>query len=206
MDESWVIVLKNDLQKKKTGYLKKEIIDAAKFVISVFLIVAIGYVVFNYVPFIAKYDHYVIATDSMEPVINVGDVVIIDTGIKAEDLEVNQIIAFYADIRGDGRQVVVVHYLDSISEVDGIRTYRTRPEISDDIDPWKLDDSDIVGIKVATIPKIGPILLFAQSTVGRIVLIADVILMYVLISAYFPAKPKKKSANEGNNEQLTKEE
>lgn len=172
-----------------------------KFIISVVVILISGYVVLNYVPFIAKYDHYVIATNSMEPVINVGDVVIIDTGVGLDDLETNQIIAFYADIRGDGKKQVVVHYLDSITEVEGERIFRTRPEISDDIDPWKLKDSDIVGAHVLTIPKIGPFLLFAQSTIGRVVLIADIVVIYIIISVAFPSKDKKKKMNDITNKE-----
>jgi len=182
-----VIVLKN----KKCKALNQSTLNAIKFVFSVILIFTIGYLVFNYVPFIAKYNHYVIATNSMEPIINVGDIVIIDTGIDHEDLEEGQIIAFYADIRGNGEKVVVVHYLDTIITTDGVRTYRTRPEINDDLDPWTLQDFEIVGAHVATIGKVGPILLFAQSTIGRIVIIADVVIIYILMSA-FPSKKTKK--------------
>lgn len=182
-----MIVLKN----KKCKALNQSTLNAIKFVFSVILIFTIGYLVFNYVPFIAKYNHYVIATNSMEPIINVGDIVIIDTGIDHEDLEEGQIIAFYADIRGNGEKVVVVHYLDTIITTDGVRTYRTRPEINDDLDPWTLQDFEIVGAHVATIGKVGPILLFAQSTIGRIVIIADVVIIYILMSA-FPSKKTKK--------------
>ncbi|PKL00679.1 MAG: signal peptidase I [Tenericutes bacterium HGW-Tenericutes-1] len=179
------------MKNKKCKALNQSTLNAIKFVFSVILIFTIGYLVFNYVPFIAKYNHYVIATNSMEPIINVGDIVIIDTGIDHEDLEEGQIIAFYADIRGNGEKVVVVHYLDTIITTDGVRTYRTRPEINDDLDPWTLQDFEIVGAHVATIGKVGPILLFAQSTIGRIVIIADVVIIYILMSA-FPSKKTKK--------------
>ena len=175
----------------KSFKYKKDLIEMIKFVISVILIITIGYVVLNYVPFIAKYNHYVIATNSMEPVINVGDIVIIDSDVDLDDLKEDQIIAFYADIRGAGNKRVVVHYLDSVTEEDGVRIFRTRPEIDDDIDPWKLKDADIIGNHVLTIPKIGPFLLFAQSTIGRIVLVADIVVIYIIISIAFPSKNKK---------------
>lgn len=188
----------NDKEKKLNKH-QKDIVEMIKFIISVFFIVLIGYVVLNYVPFIAKYDHYVIATNSMEPVINVGDVVIINTDVKGNELHEGQIIAFYADIRGDGIKQVVVHYLDLVTEVDGENIYRTKPEISDDLDPWTLKDGDIVGIHVLTIPKIGPFLLFAQSTVGRIVLVADIVVIYVVVSIAFPSKNKKKKISNETN-------
>lgn len=180
---------------KKPSFLKNEkVLGALKFVVSVVLIIALGYVLLNYVPFIAKYDHYVIVTNSMEPTINVGDIVIINTDVTYEELEAGQIIAFKADIRGDGREEVVVHYLFSVTETDGVRTYRSKPEISEDIDPWTLEDSDIVGTYVLKIPKIGPILLFAQSTIGRIVILADLVVIYALLS-FFPSTKKPKKPN-----------
>jgi len=177
-----------------------------KFILSVAIILGLGYVIFNYVPFIAKYDHYIIATNSMEPVINVGDIVIINTDVELDNLEEGQIIAFYADIRGDGKEVVVVHYLYSITETDGVRTYRTKPEISDDIDPWTLVDEDIVGTHEASIRKIGPFILFAQSTIGRIVIIVDVIVIYIILSVFSSSKKSKKPNNQIKTEDQKTEE
>jgi len=180
-------------EKKRRPLLKNgKVVGFVRFVLGVAVIIAIGYVVFNHVPFIAKYDPYVIVTDSMEPVINVGDIVIIDTDVAYEDLEPGQIIAFYADITGDGHRHVVVHYLQSVTTTDDGRAYRTKPEVSEDIDPWILTDSDIVGIRVGTIPKIGPILMFAQSTIGRVVIILDVLIIYALFSYFRGPQPVKK--------------
>ena len=173
--------MKQPKQPKKGGFLR--------FVIGVALLLVTGYLVITYVPFFSKYDHYVIGSDSMEPVIMVGDVVIIDTTYSLDAMKVGDIIAFRADIHQDGNIVVVVHYLYSITEVDGVRTFQTKPEISNSPDGWELVDADIVGLHVLTIPKIGPILLFAQSTVGRIVIIGDVVLIYVVLEMF---KPKKK--------------
>ncbi|XMB72876.1 hypothetical protein RJI07_02945 [Mycoplasmatota bacterium WC30] len=163
-----------------------------RFLISVFLILSIGYLVLNYVPFIAKYDSYVIGSGSMEPVIMTGDAVIIDTHVSLDDLAEEDIIAFYADVQGDETKEVIVHYLDSISDVDGVRVFKTRPEVSDQVDSWDLLDEDIVGIHVLTISKIGSFLLFAQSTIGRIVLIADILIIYIIVEAFSKPKNSKK--------------
>ncbi len=193
-------------KKKKSGFnLSKKTIDLIKFIVSIVIIFIMGYIVFNYVPFVAQYDHYVIATDSMEPVIDVGDIVIIDTDINLEELTEGQIIAFYADIRGDGVKRVVVHYLDDIKEVDGEVIYKTKPEISDSQDPWELTADDIVGIKVLTIPKVGPFLLFAQSSIGRIVLLLDIVMIYMILSLFPKKETKKSSRSETTQEEKTEE-
>ena len=193
-------------KKTKSGLnLSKKTTDLIKFIASIVIIFVMGYIVFNYVPFVAQYDHYVIATNSMEPVIDVGDIVIIDTDINLEELTEGQIIAFYADIRGDGVKRVVVHYLDEIKEIDGEVTYKTKPEISDSQDPWELTEDDIVGLKVLTIPKVGPFLLFAQSTIGRIVLLLDIAMIYLILSM-FPKKKTKDSSLKETSQEEKKEE
>lgn len=168
------------LHKKNTGWVR--------FFLSVAIIIGLGYVILNYVPFISKYDHYVIVTGSMEPIIMTGDVVIIDSSVQPEDIEIGQIIAFHADINEDGTDEVIVHYLYSLNVIDGETTYKTKPEVSDNVDPWDLKSEDILGIHVLTIPKIGPFLLFAQSTLGKIVLVVDIGIIYLLSELFSSSK------------------
>lgn len=175
---------------------KKPIHKAFRFFLSVGLILAIGYVTLNYVPFIAKYDHYAIATGSMEPIIMTGDVVIIDNSVDVDDLETGQIVAFYADIRDNGTEEVVVHYLYSIEEIDGDNVYRTKPAINDRLDPWELTDDDILGVHVLTVKNIGSFLMFAQSTLGRIILIVDLVVIYLILEIFSSSKKKEKESKE----------
>jgi len=179
--------------KKKPTKLNKTI----RFFLGVVLIFAIGFVIINYVPFIAKYDNYVIATGSMEPVISVRDVVLIDSSTTIEEIKVGDIIAFNVDINLDGIDEVVVHYLYSVEEIDGELVIKTKPEISDQADEWDLTEDDILGKHVMTIRKLGGFLLFAASTFGKVVLIIDIVVIYLIIE--FLADPKKEKKNEKKN-------
>lgn len=174
------------LSKKDNMFFK-----SIRFFVSIALILGIGYVLLNYVPFIEKYDQYVIVSGSMEPVIMTGDAVIIDHSVDLDDLNQGNIIAFNADIHDDGVDEVVVHYLYSVEYIDGVRTFRTKPEISDDIDDWVLTDEDILGIHVKTIPNIGSFLGFASSTMGKIVLVFDIIIIYLMVEIVSNPKDKK---------------
>lgn len=178
---------------KKSNKIKK----AIRFFLSVIGIIVVGYLILNYVPFIAKYDSYVIVTGSMDPVISERDVVIIDTSKTIDDMEVGQIIAFYADIDDDGENDdIVVHYLYSVSE-DGVDVViRTKPEISDSLDDWILNEEDIIGAHVATLRGVGSILMFATSTIGRVVLIFDVLIIYLLIEMFSDDGKKKKKSDD----------
>ena len=159
-----------------------------RFFLSLIVIFSLGYIVFNYVPFIAKYNHYVIVTGSMEPKINIGDVVIIDTGKDVNEIFEQDIIAFYVDIYDDGTDEVIVHYVYSVTGEGDDKVFRTYSEMDDDPDEWILSKDDIIGIHVLTIPKIGPFILFAQSTIGRIVLAIDIVVIYLLVEFFFKKK------------------
>jgi signal peptidase len=192
MDEDKMIIEETKNIKIKKQRSKKN--KAIRFFISVIIILLAGYGIINYVPFIAKYDHYVIATGSMEPVISVRDIVIIDSSVTIDELNVGEIIAFNIDINDDDIDDVVVHYIFSIDEEEGEIVIRTKPEISDQVDVWELSVDDILGKHVLTIKKLGGIMLFASSTVGKIVLIFDVIAVYLIFE--FLADPKKKKPEE----------
>ena len=174
--------------KRKKIILNKTI----KFVIGLIIIIAVGYGVLNYVPFIAKYDQYVIATGSMDPIIAIRDIVIIDPSKTIDDFEVGEIIAFNVDINDDGEDDVVVHYLYSVEEIDGEIIIRTKPAISEQIDAWELSPEDIVGKHVGTIRKLGGFLLFASSTFGKVVLLVDIVAVYLIIEFLFEPDKKKK--------------
>ncbi len=162
-----------------------------RFFLSVAVLFGIGYVIFNYVPFIAKYNHYVIVSGSMEPVIMTYDVVIIDTSVNVDDLNPDDIIAFHTTV--DGNEIIVVHYIYSITEENGetkILTYSEKTTL----DEWVLSGDDVIGIYKYTIPNIGRMVLFLESTIGKIVLVADLLIIYIIVDVFFDSDKKKKDS------------
>lgn len=177
-------------------YIKKiSKIKPIRFIISIGLIILIGYLVLNYVPFVSKYNAYVVQTGSMEPLIMKRDLVIINTDASIDDLDSSQspIIAFKTDINDDGIKEIVVHYLDSVVEEEGVKTYLTKAAVSDELDTWSLSEVDIVGVHVNTVSGLGGILLFVQSSIGKIVVIADILIIYLLIDVVFDHRKKELS-------------
>lgn len=162
-----------------------------RFFLSVAVLFGIGYVIFNYVPFIAKYNHYVIVSGSMEPVIMTYDVVIIDTSVNVDDLNPDDIIAFHTTV--DGNEIIVVHYIYSITEENGetkILTYSEKTTL----DEWVLSGDDVIGIYKYTIPNIGRMVLFLESTIGKIVLVGDLLIIYIIVDVFFDSDKKKKDS------------
>ena len=174
-----------------------------KFFISAILGLVAIYSIINYVPYFANRQSLVIITHSMSPLINVGDLAIINKDYDISTLEVNDIIAFNTDINDDGKTEIVVHYI-ALIENDGLGNYtiRTRREgVTEQIDwdSWQLDENDIVGVYNFKIIGIGKLLLFLSSTFGKFVAAVNLIVIFFVIDYFKKEKEEKEQATKKYN-------
>jgi len=149
---------------------------------------------------------YNVITQSMEPVLNVNDLIIVKN-FDVEDLEIDDIITFYADIDYNGEKEIVTHYINSIaqnSEGDYvIRTNRYHDEDEDAIvDTWILYEDDVLGLYSFKIPYLGYVTEFFKSPFGiaAIVVNAGIIAAIVIL-----IKREKKESIITKEEQEEKE-
>lgn len=178
---------------ENTKVKSKRIRKIFSIVFTIFLVYVAITLIFENVAFLNRYEHFVIVSDSMEPTINVGDVVIINNATEPDTLQSGDIIAFETTI--NDQLVTVVHYIHDIEISNDQRIFTTIAENADNPDVWSLNDDDITGTYVLRIPQIGRFLLFAQSPVGRMVIIIDIILIYLLYRMFF--KRDKKEGEKG---------
>ncbi|KFZ27186.1 MAG: Signal peptidase I W [Candidatus Izimaplasma bacterium HR2] len=156
----------------KKSNLLKNIRTGLFFVVSAILILYIAISIFmpeNTVK-IFGFKPYVVITDSMEPHINVHDLIIVKNP-KADELVVEDIITFYADINYDGEKEIVTHYIYSINNnTDGDLLFKTHPYYEDDeevfADNWTLGEDDVLGQHVITVPYVGAVVQFVKSPFG----------------------------------------
>lgn len=183
----------------KKDELIKHTIEIVKFIFIIALVYVVFLLAFRFVPFLSRYDHYVILTGSMEPTIDVGEIVIIDTEISPKELVEGDIVAFYIDLNNDGEDEVVVHYIDEVIPygIDTLR-FKTHSEVSDTQDPWTVEESDIIGIYAYQFDSIGKLLLFANSLLGKIVIILDIVLLYMFVQ--YIKKPNQKETDKISTE------
>jgi len=127
------------------------------------------------VPLFGRYHHFVIVSDSMEPTIDVHDVVIID---ESKSYQAGDIIAFETTI--NDQSVRVVHYVDEIVSTGNGDEIYTRSENGAQ-DDWVLSHDDVIGTYVNSVPRIGVFLNFLSSTIGRIVLLINIIGIVVIV-------------------------
>lgn len=123
------------------------------------------------------FNPYVVITNSMEPYIDVNDLIFVKNA-KVDELVVEDIITFYADVNYDGKKEIVTHYIYSITDgVDGKLVFRTHRyyENAADVSPdgWVLGEDDILGQYMFKIPKVGAVILFIKSPFGIAALLVN---------------------------------
>ena len=136
---------------------------------------------------------YVVITESMEPVINVNDLIFVKNP-KISELEVDDIVTFYADINYDGEKEVVTHYIYSIDvNADGDTVFRTHPYFENEADYmpdfWVLGEDDILGQYMFKISKVGAFVQFVQSPFG---IAAMVVNIGVIVGIVYLIKKREK--------------
>jgi len=129
---------------------------------------------------IFRFQPFVVVTESMEPVINVNDM-IIATPFDIEEAKVGDIITFEADIDFNGTKEVVTHYIYSIDrtgETPIIRTNRHFEEGEEIVpDTWLLTSNDIIGTHSTTIKYAGLLVGFLKSTLGIAVIVFNIVII-----------------------------
>jgi len=142
---------------------------------------------------------YVVISPSMEPDINVNDLVVV-VKVKEESLEVGDVISFYTylptsrvDEFGDRVYLksVVTHYLAAINDDGTDITYKThRAGVADDAyddwndihgDPTDLNFEDIIGEVSYTIPKVGVILKVFTNPIMVILIVVNVSIVVAVV-------------------------
>ena len=145
------------------------------------------------VPGIAGFMPFIVATDSMEPVIMTGDIIISKDISDAEkaNLKVDDIITFY-DPEGSGTSVLT-HRIKEVKVEDGVTYYVTAGDnnlrlLKGDstnkrgYDPKPVASDKIIGTYTnIRVPFVGNIAMFMQTTGG---LITCIVVPLVLLVAY----------------------
>lgn len=127
-----------------------------------------------------KFQHFVISSTSMEPVLNMGDIVFVKP-INVETLEKDTIISFYYDIKLEGKKDIITHFFDHTEIVDEKVVYRTKRAGTTRIDSWRIPEEDLLGEYLFHLEGIGKIILFFNHPLGFRVFLIDIVIVYLII-------------------------
>ena len=148
---------------------------------------------------IFRFKSFVVVSASMEPDINVNDLVII-VKVDPEKLEVGDAISFYTylptnqvDDEGDTIYLrsVVTHYLRDIQSSGDSLIYKTQGAIADPLDydewndingdPVEITESDIIGKVALVIPFIGIIMKIFYNPILLLLIAINILIVVVII-------------------------
>lgn len=150
------------------------------------------------------YRTFVILTDSMEPVIPTGSVVIVKNLKENEEPKKDDIISFNVDRLGE--EAVFTHYYrGSEIQEDGSTRYLTEAALADRYDDYISYREDIIGIYVFHIPYVGKYALFLKSPFAliEIGIIMFIMIIYEILWSKFD-KEERKALEESDQQEEPK--
>lgn len=135
-------------------------------------IIVNSYVNPDEVPSFLGYKPFIVLSDSMNPVINSGDLVITKE-TEAGALNVGDIISYRS---GDS---VVTHRIAEITETDGALSFITKGDANNTEDGKPVSADMVEGTTLSILPKLGNVALYMQTPVGMLVCIGIPVLLLV---------------------------
>jgi signal peptidase len=142
---------------------------------------------------------FIITSDSMEPVLEVNDLIVIKQ-VDEEDIQKNDIITFYTYLSEIGQYGYVTHNVVDIIEQEGETVYITQGErhYSDSVDRWFDENGDPINITIEEvegeyvfkIPKVGYIKALIIDPIFLGVILINGFVIYITVR--FIRKTKQK--------------
>jgi signal peptidase len=158
--------------------------------VAILVIIIAGLVFVHFSP---NYNMYVVRSGSMEPVINVGDAVVIGPldGPFGDGLQDGSVVTYRHGAE------LITHRVLSI-EGDALVT---KGDAVEDPDPWPVTRQDIRGVYLFRIPYIGYASSFIRTPLGRYVaiLVPGAILVALL---FREARKRKKAQTQHDDEEV----
>lgn len=161
---------------------RKNINNRIKKIVFIFIIIMLYNITLLYISYIDKfetpsfyiYEAYMIETTSMEPTLNVNDVIIIKR-CKEENLKKGDIITY--KINGE----IITHRIVEIvqEEITGTNQYITKGDNNNVEDEDYVLFSDIEGKMIMKIPKLGSIVGFMKNGIIIILIILIFLIIYL---------------------------
>ncbi len=153
------------------------------------------------VPGIGGVSPMIVLTESMDPQIKAGDIILIKA-IEAEDVEVGDVISFF-DPAGNGTSVVTHRVKDKKVE-GGVIKFQTKGDNNNTEDRLWVSENALVGEWTGfRIPLIGHIALFMQTSYGLVICI--LVPLGLLVGYEVWRRRKEDTSKQGDMEALMQE-
>ena len=134
-----------------------------------------------------EYPLLAVASGSMIPTLNVGDLIVVQGGLDVDDIiaeyETGDIVVFHKPSNPD--ELIVHRAVEKTND-----ELRTKGDNNAHPDYWKVTDDELVGKVVGNIPYLGHVPLFVHTSTG-IMIILLVIVVLILLEFVIPIAREK---------------
>lgn len=128
-------------------------------------------------PSIFGYGIYFVKTGSMEPTISTGSLVVVKAR-DSEDIKAGDVITFKSEKTGN----LTTHRVMEVLAEDSL-SFRTKGDANNAEDPMAVNERDVLGVLVFSIPFLGYIINFLQSNIAIIfIIIIFILLLFKLLN------------------------
>jgi signal peptidase I len=128
-----------------------------------------------------------VVSGSMEPALNVGDVVI-SRQIPAGLAQPGQVVTFSDPSRA---KKLITHRVRSVSIVDGMARFVTRGDANTGVERWSIPADGKVGLVERRVPKVGYVAVYARTRIGMLALLVPLLVIAALelVALWRPPTP-----------------
>lgn len=147
-------------------------------------------------PTIMGQKFFTVLTGSMEPTINIGDLIVVKE-VSEDDIKVGDIITFSSIDENS----IVTHRVKDIINEDGKVRYITQGDANNVEDQNPVDSSNVIGKVGRWIPKVGASASWMKSNLKLIIVLVFVITFMVVIWSRVINKFKSYNEEETNNKE-----
>lgn len=135
----------------------------------------------NNVASLGGFTPMIVESDSMAPTFYAGDLIFIKKCDTAA-LKEGDVITFHTIINNE--YALNTHRIESITEMNGVRSYTTKGDNNDMADTHVISDGDIVGKYVNKLSGFGKIMEFLSSSMGFLIVIVLPLLLFFIYQIY----------------------
>jgi len=146
---------------------------------------------------ILGYQAFIITSESMEPEIKIGDIIIVKHTLE-DTIKQGDIITFERNSEN------ITHRVVKIEKIENIKKYTTKGDNNRISDSGKIEYSQIKGVKVITIPLVGKLVLEVANEKSVVIVFAFIILLYIRAKKIDKKKIKRRKKKRIEDEKYFK--
>lgn len=141
------------------------------------------------------FEIYTVMSGSMEPTYLTGSVIYVRK-VDTDTLKDGDPITFRLN-----ESTIATHRIYEVVEQDGVRSFITKGDANKDIDSNPVTPDEVIGKPVFSVPFIGYLSYFMQSSFGRVVSISVALLVILMVFVPDFIGPAKEKADKDDTEQ-----